>query len=278
MPSNLEPFKIKDGDETVFGPLSNYGSLKTQHSLNRDGVNKNYSYVGFGEGDTLQSSDLNEMQETHYVEKALLYSAIHVWGFSQGTAQSQPQQAGLLGWDGATPVSSGTNKVYASPIDESLITNNYEPLSITSKNGETTIQFNEGYFLLSSKNDSNSDHGFMYHVYLNFNSDSQKFKTVAPRRDNGITYVGLNFEQKEILPQTRFVGGIDTDETLMNEKLKSIDDRVTVAKRIQFNFTEAVNVFGSSTSDATNFAPVLYIDHLNRQVRYLNNSFITNIF
>ena len=82
------------------------------------------------------------------------------------------------------------------------------------------------------------------------------------------------FKSDEILPRTRTVTGDDTDETLMNDKLKSIDDQVTVAKRIQYEFTEATKLYGGGDTIISDFAPVLYVDHLNRKVKYMNNLLI----
>ena len=68
--------------------------------------------------------------------------------------------------------------------------------------------------------------------------------------------------------------GNDTDETLMNDKLKSVDDQVTVAKRIQYEFTEATKLYGGGDTIISDFAPVLYVDHLNKHVKYMNNLLI----
>ena len=278
MTRNLYPFKKQQGSSTVYGPLSPYGSKKAEHSLNEESVNKNYTHVAFASGDTLQSSDLNEQQETHYIERNLAIESLRSWGFFQGppaNGDDARNRVGSPGWNGATPIIPGI------PISTNIVPtisrkqNEYSPVTITKNSNNLAIKFNEGFYRLSTINGTSKDHGFLYHVYLNQNVGVDKFTVNVSRALTfGTTYVGLKFKSNEILPQTRTVTGNDTDETLMNDKLKSIDDQVTVAKRIQYEFTEATKLYGGGDTIISDFAPVLYVDHLNRKVKYMNNLLI----
>ena len=278
MARNLYPFKKQQGSDIVYGPLSPYGSRKMEHSLDSEKPDKNYAYVAFGAGDTLQSSDLNEQQETHYMDRSLAFESLRAWGFFQGppaNGDNFRNRVGSPGWKGATPIIPGI------PISENIVPtisrnqNEYSPISITKTTNNLAITFNEGFYRLSTVNGTVSDHGFLYHVYLNHTTDSSNFTVdVSKEVTRGITYVGLNFKQNEILPKTRTVTGDDTDDTLMNDKLKSVDDQITVAKRIQYEFTEATSLYGNGETNISDFAPVLYVDHLNKQVKYMNNLLI----
>jgi hypothetical protein len=278
MTRNLYPFKKQQGSSTVYGPLSPYGSKKAEHSLNEESVDKNYTYVAFASGDTLQSSDLNEQQETHYIERNLAIESLRSWGFFQGppaNGDNGRNRVGSPGWNGATPIIPGI------PISTNVVPTisrkqgEYSPVTITKTSDNLSIKFNEGFYRLSTLNGTAKDHGFLYHVYLNQNDGVDKFKvTVSKEFTSGITYVGLKFNSKEILPQTRTVTGTDTDSTLMNDKLKSVDDQVTVAKRIQYEFSEATELYGGVDTIISDFAPVLYVDHLNKKVKYMNNLLI----
>jgi hypothetical protein len=278
MTRNLYPFKKQQGSSTVYGPLSPYGSKKAEHSLNEESVDKNYTYVAFASGDTLQSSDLNEQQETHYIERNLAIESLRSWGFFQGppaNGDNGRNRVGSPGWNGASPIIPGI------PISTNVVPTmsrkqgEYSPVTITKTSDNLSIKFNEGFYRLSTLNGTAKDHGFLYHVYLNQNDGVDKFKvTVSKEFTSGITYVGLKFNSKEILPQTRTVTGTDTDSTLMNDKLKSVDDQVTVAKRIQYEFSEATELYGGVDTIISDFAPVLYVDHLNKKVKYMNNLLI----
>ena len=278
MTRNLYPFKKQQGSSTVYGPLSPYGSKKAEHSLNEESVDKNYTYVAFASGDTLQSSDLNEQQETHYIERNLAIESLRSWGFFQGppaNGDNGRNRVGSPGWNGASPIIPGI------PISTNIVPTmsrkqgEYSPVTITKTSDNLSIKFNEGFYRLSTLNGTAKDHGFLYHVYLNQNVGVDKFKvTVSKEFTSGITYVGLKFNSKEILPQTRTVTGTDTDSTLMNDKLKSVDDQVTVAKRIQYEFSEATELYGGVDTIISDFAPVLYVDHLNKKVKYMNNLLI----
>ena len=67
---------------------------------------------------------------------------------------------------------------------------------------------------------------------------------------------------------------VDSEE---DPTFKPIKDNILGTTRVQINFTGATYVNSSSLEDAQNFAPVFYIDHLNKEIRYMNNLLITKI-
>ena len=232
-------------------------------SIDEQRDNKNYRYIGFYNESTIKSSDLNEFQQNIREGFTFLGDAGFAWPYYTGGESESMRVAGGL-WDGACPLYPDRISLGAGAglyFEDTLSKPN--PISITDNTTDVTIKFLESDYFSTDKSEHGD--GFRYPTRLSYSLTNERdFQINIPKLSDGKTIVGLNMVQKTV----------DSEE---DPTFKPIKDNILGTTRVQINFTGATYVNSSSLEDAQNFAPVFYIDHLNKEIRYMNNLLITKI-
>ena len=288
MARNIRPFRLSQAEPKTPLSVPPYRSRTPIHFLNEDAENFNYKYVAFRPGYALQAAELNEIQEIQYMENTLYATMINEWGFyagkpydGSGDNESSIRYGGP-GWDGATPITPyGPGllpdfNVIPDP-SRSELSEIVNLVSVTPTGTAVTIQFNQGYYLTSTRTGTDVDNGMKYWVYLNYGSLGENSFTVSvPYATSGITYVGMFVTQSYVSAEEQD-GGL-TDTTLRDNSAGFYNDNANGASRVRFDFTGAASVgVGGTISGLSNISPVLYIDHAANKVRYMNNLIIRDL-
>jgi hypothetical protein len=96
-------------------------------------------------------------------------------------------------------------------------------------------------------------------IYLKHpNEDSSNFIAKVPDKDQGLTIVGLKIKESVNTPTE-------------DPSILSVNSSKRGANRIAYEFSGVSTSYGISGPTATNFAPVVFVDHINKTVRYMNN-------
>ena len=276
------PFSI--GTEEPKLPLSPppYNDRTVIHELDTSTEASNYKYRAFRPGYPLQAAELSEVQTYLYMEQTLFAFMVNAWGAFSGEPFAGSPDEGTdrryagPGWSGTTPVSPYNNVQYVSlsttgagatvldPLNYPALFNDIPDLVRVVDNGDSlTVTFKEGYYFSEIKTGvSQVDNGFKYMIYLN--DFSGAYTLTIPKEESGVTTVGFTMSQKYVLPSD--------DLTLNDNSSGFYNDVANGAARVQISFQE-IAAYGEGSSAL--FPPqvvssVLYIDHGEGQVRYMN--------
>ena len=232
-------------------------------SIDQQKSQKNYRYSGYFNESTITSSSLNEFEENIRMLFSFMGDANFAWPYYTG-GESRNARVSSHFWNGACPLypdrislGSGLGIYTETTISKE------NPIRIFNNLTEIQITFREAdYFSVDTSKDGD---GFRYPIKLLYGlSDENNFKLTLPKLQTGKTIVGLKVEQNYV---------DSTQDSLIKPKGKDI----LGPTRVQINFTGVDYVNSSDLEDVENFAPVFYIDHLNKEIRYMNNLLITRI-
>ncbi len=290
MPRNIFPFKISDDEPRTPLSVSPYNSRVVEHMLDAFDDAKNYKYVAFRPGYPLQAAELNEIQEYFYLEFSIIAFITNGWNAFSGAPNTYFDEGDLSSyagpfWDGATPIVPYDQVAYGVLLDAGAIGPESIPAPINQipelvdviDQGETiSVELKEGFYHASVTTGNEAvDNGFRYAIYY----EPVPGTNVAEieKREVGKTYVGFSMTQSYISP-SQFTGETAlTDPSLNDNSSGFTNDVAAGARRVKFNFNRVVTtdfpagVFGggSPVSYPQNCV-VLYIDHEQKKVRYLN--------
>ena len=239
-------------------------NLKTGiDSIDQQRDNKNYRYIGFYSGSAISSSDLNEFQQNIREGFSFLGEVGFSWPYYNGS-ESENMRVGAGHWNGATPlfpdrISLGSG--VGNYTERTITLPN--PLSIRDNTNDINVTFLEADYFSVDK--TRGGDGLRYPVRLSYTlANESDFALSIPKLSSGRTIIGLNMLQREI--------DSNQDPSFKPKRSKSLGPT-----RIQINFSGANFVDSVNLEDTENFAPVFYIDHLNKEIRYMNNLLITKI-
>ena len=265
MPNGLDAIGQQfHGDYGIQTDVQNEESLKTGiDSIDQQRDNKNYRYIGFYNGSTISSSDLNEFQQNIREGFSFLGEVGFSWPYYNGS-QSENMRVGGGHWNGATPLFPDRIALGGGVgnYTERTITQQ-NPLSVSEDTNNINVTFLESDYFSVDK--TTGGDGLRYPVRLSYALTNESAFTLSiPKLNSGRTIVGLNMLQREI--------DSNQDPSFKPKRSKSLGPT-----RIQINFSGADFVDSVNLEDTENFAPVFYIDHLNKEIRYMNNLLITKI-
>ena len=282
MPRSIRPFTVSQAEPRTPLSIAPYRSRDPIHFFNEDADEKNYKYVAFRPGYAVQAAELNEIQSYMAKENTLFATMVSEWGYYVGKPyvgsgdEESSLRYGGPGWDGACPLHPyGPGNLpgfdVIPPQARTDLVNNQTPISVTNTGSAVTIQFNQGYYLSSVRTGTEVDNGMKYWVYLNYGSLGEGAFTISvPYAASGITYIGLFMTQSYYTAEEQ--DGFQTDTTLRDNSAGFYNQNANGAARVAFNFTGAASVGVNGTvTGLGNIAPVLYIDHSENKLRYMNN-------
>ena len=290
MPRNIFPFKISDDEPRTPLSVSPYNSRVVEHMLDSFDDAKNYKYVAFRPGYPLQAAELNEIQEYFYLEFSIIAFITNAWNAYSGTPAAQFEETDLQSyagpfWDGATPIVPYDQVGYNTLLAEGTISSTTVPaqifeipqlVDVTDQGDTIRVELKEGFYHASVTTGNDTvDNNFRYAIYYEAISGTNVAE--IEKRDSGKTYVGFSMTQSYISP-SQFSGETAlTDPSLNDNSSGFTNDVAAGARRVKFNFNRVVTtdtpagVFGGGSPVAYNQnCIVLYIDHEQKKVRYLN--------
>ena len=294
------PFSIKNEDPKTPLSVAPYNSIVLPHQLDAFADAKNYKYVAFRPGYPLQAAELNEIQEYFYLEQSLFAFMVNAWGAFSGEpfSGSGDEETGRRyagpGWAGATPVSpynniefsqisfDGAGGIVIDPLNYPAFFNDIPDLvDVVDLGDALRITFNDGFYFSEIKTGTQVDNGFKYMVYLN--SSLGAYTVTIPKRESGVTNVGLTMVQRYVKPTTMTNPEQGADSTLNDNSSGFYNDVAAGAARVEISFQQIGvhdpdGVDGLSLFSPSQVADVLYIDHGESEVRYMNGLpvFVTN--
>ena len=250
---------------------------------NRPNSNKNYRYVGFMNDFNVNSQDLNDVQEIQTEERTNITDIFYNWSWTGGgqypyqppgqdsqnfvTPETEEEEVINPGpikgpfWDGATPFTPSDFNILVAQSGDSFINAVSPPLEFDFEidTNSLVIYFNESnYHTRITTEDANSV-GMTNKIYLKHpNEDSSNFIAKVPDKEQGLTIVGLKIKETVNTPTE-------------DPSILSVNSSKRGANRIAYEFSGVSTSYGISGPTATNFAPVVFVDHINKTVRYMNN-------
>ena len=290
MPRNIFPFKISDDEPRTPLSVSPYNSRVVEHMLDSFDDAKNYKYVAFRPGYPLQAAELNEIQEYFYLEFSIIAFITNGWNAFSGAPNTYFEEGDLSSyagpfWDGATPIVPYDPVAYGVLLGEGAIGPGSVPaptqlipeIVVVTDQGDTIkVELKEGFYHAAVTTGNNSvDNGFRYAIYYEPVTGTNVAE--IEKREVGKTYVGFSMTQSYISP-SQFSGETAlTDPSLNDNSSGFTNDVAAGARRVKFNFNRVVTtdtpagVFGGgSPVNYNQNCAVLYIDHEQKKVRYLN--------
>jgi len=257
---------------------------------NRPNSNKNYRYIGFMNEFNVNSQDLNDVQEIQAEERTNITDIFYNWSWSSGEQYpyqppgqdsqnfvippSEQETNGDLEnvitnpgpikgpfWDGATPFTPNNFNVVVAQSTDSFINAVSQPLEFDfeTDTNSLVIYFNESNYHTRITTEDGNSVGMSNKIYLKHpNEDSSNFIAKVPDKEQGLTIVGLKIKETVNTP---------TEDS----SILSINSTKRGANRIAYEFSGVSTSYGISGPTAPDFAPVVFVDHINKTVRYMNN-------
>lgn len=136
----------------------------------------NYSHIGFLPGNSLQSSELNELQERFYLDQTLQNNFLFNW---------------LIFTENNFTITGLQSDTYNGPYSGNIIPLNPNLIETFYSLNNITIRLNSGWYKINHNITSN----MAVWVYL----DGVKEISVPMSISGGLYYVGMNIELSEIL-------------------------------------------------------------------------------
>lgn len=290
MPRSIFPFKISDDEPRTPLSVSPYNSRVVEHMLDPFDDAENYKYVAFRPGYPLQAAELNEIQEYFYLEFSIIAFITNAWNQYSGTPAAQFGETDLQSyagpfWDGATPIIPYNQLGYSSLLAEGTISDTTLPaqlfeipplVEVTDQGDTIKVELKEGFYHASVTTGNDVvDNNFRYAIYYQPLTGTNVAE--IEKREVGKTYVGFSMTQSYISP-SQFSGETAlTDPSLNDNSSGFTNDVAAGARRVKFSFNRVVTtdtpagVFGGgSPVNYNQNCIVLYIDHEQKKVRYLN--------
>ena len=250
---------------------------------NRPNSNKNYRYIGFMNEFNVNSQDLNDVQEIQAEERTNITDIFYNWSWSGGeqypyqppgqdsqnfvTPETDEEEVINPGqikgpfWDGATPFTPNDFNIVVAQSGDSFINAVSPPLEFDFENDTNSllIYFNESNYHTRITTEDGNSVGISNKIYLKYpNEDPSNFIAKVPDKEQGLTIVGLKIKETANTPTE-------------DPSILSVNSTKRGANRIAYEFSGVSTSYGISGPTAPDFAPVVFVDHINKTVRYMNN-------